>query len=100
MEDGDARDRGEEFLGLWRAAADRIAQTATRNRQGAGSRYSGRRHPAQSPTAIAHRVAGHPAACRQRIRTIVERVYPLGEASEALRQLIEDRPFGKVVLAG
>ena len=34
------------------------------------------------------------------IRPIVERVYPLGEAGEALRHLIEDRPFGKVVLAG
>ena len=28
------------------------------------------------------------------------RVYPFGEAGEALRHLIEDRPFGKVVLAG
>jgi len=26
--------------------------------------------------------------------------YPFGEAGEALRHLIEDRPFGKVVLAG
>ena len=25
MENGDACDRGEDFLGLWRAAADRIA---------------------------------------------------------------------------
>jgi len=33
------------------------------------------------------------------VKPIVERVYPLGEASEALRHLIEDRPFGKVVLA-
>src|SRR5271156_1520382 len=30
----------------------------------------------------------------------VERVYPFGEAAESLRHLIEDRPFGKVVLAG
>jgi NADPH:quinone reductase-like Zn-dependent oxidoreductase len=30
----------------------------------------------------------------------VERVYPFGQASEALRHLIEDRPFGKIVLAG
>jgi hypothetical protein len=29
---------------------------------------------------------------------IVERVYPLNEAGEALRHLIEDRPLGKVVL--
>jgi len=33
------------------------------------------------------------------VEPIVERVYPLGEAGEALRHLIEDRPFGKVVLA-
>jgi len=55
---------------------------------------------AQSPTAIA-------AAWRDIIPLIVngsvkpslERVYRLGEAGEALRHLIEDRPFGKVVLA-
>ena len=34
------------------------------------------------------------------VRPIVERVYPFAEAGEALRHLIEDRPFGKVVLAG
>jgi NADPH2:quinone reductase len=34
------------------------------------------------------------------VRPIVERVYPFGEAGKALRHLIEDRPFGKVVLAG
>jgi len=34
------------------------------------------------------------------VKPMVERVYPLGEAGEALRHLIEDRPFGKVVLAG
>src|ERR1700688_1368763 len=34
------------------------------------------------------------------VKPIVERAYPFGEASEALRHLIEDRPFGKVVLAG
>jgi NADPH:quinone reductase-like Zn-dependent oxidoreductase len=34
------------------------------------------------------------------VKPIVERVYPFGEAGEALRHLIEDRPFGKVVLAG
>ena len=33
------------------------------------------------------------------VEPIVERVYPLGEAGEALRHLTEDRPFGKVVLA-
>jgi NADPH2:quinone reductase len=30
---------------------------------------------------------------------IVDRVYSFADASEALRHLIEDRPFGKVVLA-
>jgi NADPH2:quinone reductase len=34
------------------------------------------------------------------VKPIVERVYPLGEAGEALRHLTEDRPFCKVVLAG
>jgi len=34
------------------------------------------------------------------VEPIIERVYPLAEAGEALRHLIEDRPFGKVVLAG
>lgn len=34
------------------------------------------------------------------VKPIVERVYPFGEAGEALRHLIEDRPFGKVVLKG
>jgi hypothetical protein len=34
------------------------------------------------------------------VKPIVERVYPFGDATGALRHLIEDRPFGKVVLAG
>ena len=34
------------------------------------------------------------------VKPIVERVCHFGEAGEALRHLIEDRPFGKVVLAG
>ena len=34
------------------------------------------------------------------VKPVVERVYPFGEAGEALRHVIEDRPFGKVVLAG
>jgi len=34
------------------------------------------------------------------VKPLVERVYPLSEAGEALRHLIEDRPFGKVILAG
>lgn len=35
-----------------------------------------------------------------RVKPVVERAYKLDEAAEALRHLIEDRPFGKVVLAG
>jgi NADPH:quinone reductase len=34
------------------------------------------------------------------VNPIVERTYGLGEAAEALRHLIEDRPFGRVVLVG
>ena len=33
-----------------------------------------------------------------KVAPIVERAYQLGEAAEALRHLIEDRPFGRVVL--
>ncbi len=33
-------------------------------------------------------------------KPIVEKTYKLEEAAEALRHLIEDRPFGRVVLAG
>jgi NADPH2:quinone reductase len=33
------------------------------------------------------------------VKPIVERVYPFSQAGEALRHLIEDRPFGKVVVA-
>ena len=33
------------------------------------------------------------------IKPIVERVYPFADAGEALRHLIDDRPFGKVVLS-
>ena len=66
-----------------------------------GARMAGFSLFAQSPTAIA-------AAWREiiplivggSVKPIVERVYPLDEAGSALRHLIEDRPFGKVVLAG
>ena len=34
-----------------------------------------------------------------RVKPLVERAYKLDEAAEALRHLIEDRPFGRVVLA-
>jgi NADPH:quinone reductase len=65
------------------------------------ARMSGFSLFAQSPLAVA-------AAWREiipliaggSVKPVIERVYPLGEAGEALRHLIEDRPFGKVVLAG
>ncbi|CAE6724751.1 quinone oxidoreductase family protein [Paraburkholderia aspalathi] len=54
---------------------------------------------AQSPAAIAaawqHII---PLVVSGSVKPIVERVYPLAEAREALRHLIEDRPFGKVIL--
>jgi NADPH:quinone reductase len=56
---------------------------------------------AQSPTAIAAAWRSIlPLLVGGWVKPIVERVYPFGEAGEALRHLIEDRPFGKVVLAG
>ena len=55
----------------------------------------------QSPTAIAAAWRDTlPLIADGSIKPIVDRVYPLGAAGEALRHLIEDRPFGKVVLAG
>jgi NADPH:quinone reductase len=56
---------------------------------------------AQSPIAIADAWRNIlPLIVSGSIKPLVERVYPLGEAGEALRHLIEDRPFGKVILAG
>src|SRR6266436_2565406 len=56
---------------------------------------------AQSPTAIAAAWRDViPLMVSGSVKPIVERVYPFREAGEALRHLIEDRPFGKVVLAG
>ena len=55
---------------------------------------------AQSPTAIATAWRDIiPLIVNGSVRPIVERVYSLGEASEALRLLIDDRTFGKVVVA-
>jgi len=34
----------------------------------------------------------------QSVKPVLERAYPLEEAAEAIRHLIEDRPFGRVVL--
>jgi NADPH:quinone reductase-like Zn-dependent oxidoreductase len=54
----------------------------------------------RSPTAIASAWRGIiPLIFRGSVKPIVEWVYPFGGASEASRHMIEDRPFGKVVLA-
>src|SRR6266851_3160846 len=64
-----------------------------------GARMAGFSLFAQSPTAIANAWRDIiPLIVRGSVKPIVERVYPLGEAGEALRHLTEDRPFGKVVL--
>jgi NADPH2:quinone reductase len=56
---------------------------------------------AQSPTEIAAAWRDIlPLIVNGSVRPMVERVYPFGQAREALRHLIEDRPFGKIVLAG
>ncbi len=66
-----------------------------------GARMAGFSLFAQSPTAIATAWRDIiPLIVGGSAKPIVERVYPLGEAGEALRHLTEDRPFGKVVLAG
>ena len=55
---------------------------------------------AQTPTAVATAWQDIlPLIASGSVKPIVERVYSFGEAGEALRHLIEDRPFGKVVLA-
>jgi NADPH:quinone reductase len=65
-----------------------------------GTRMAGFSLFAQSPTAIAGAWREIlPLIVGRSVKPIVERVYPLGEAGEALRHLTEDRPFGKVVLA-
>jgi NADPH:quinone reductase len=66
-----------------------------------GARMAGFSLFAQSPAAIATAWRDIiPLIVRGSVKPIVERVYPLGEADKALRHLTEDRPFGKVVLAG
>src|SRR5271156_6473516 len=56
---------------------------------------------AQSPTAIATAWRDViPLMVSGAVKPIVERVYALPEAGAALRHLIEDRPFGKIVLKG
>ncbi|MGF6899043.1 quinone oxidoreductase family protein [Paraburkholderia sp. GAS348] len=54
---------------------------------------------AQSPATIATAWQDIvPLVLSGKVKPIVERIYPLAEAGEALRHLIEDRPFGKVIL--
>ena len=66
-----------------------------------GARMAGFSLFAQSPTAVAAAWRDIlPLIVSGSVTPIVERVYPFGKAGEALRHLIEDRPFGKVVLAG
>src|SRR5712672_23024 len=56
---------------------------------------------AQSPTSIATAWRDIlPLMVTGSVKPIIERVYALPEAGAALRHLIEDRPFGKVVLKG
>jgi len=40
-----------------------------------------------------------PLFASQRVKPVLERAYPLEEAANALRHLIEDRPFGRFVLS-
>jgi NADPH2:quinone reductase len=66
-----------------------------------GARMAGFSLFAQSPTAIAAAWRDIlPLIVSGSVKPIVERVYPFGEAAGALRHLIEDRPFGKIVLKG
>src|SRR6267154_524501 len=56
---------------------------------------------AQSPTAIATAWRDViPLIVNGSVKPIVERVYPFGEAGEALGHLVDDRPLGTVALAG
>ena len=64
-----------------------------------GARMAGFSLFAQSPTAVATAWRDIiPLIVGGKIKPIVERVYPLSQASEALHHLMNDRPFGKVVL--
>jgi len=64
-----------------------------------GARMAGFALAAQPPLTIASAWAAIlPLIDAGSVKPIVARTYPLEHASEALRHLIEDRPFGKVVL--
>jgi NADPH2:quinone reductase len=61
---------------------------------------SGYSHFAQPPAAIAEASSKIvPLLASQQVKPVLERAYPLKEAPEAIRHLIEDRPFGRVVLS-
>jgi len=63
------------------------------------ARMSGFSLFAQPPTVIAEAWKTIvPLFAERRVKPVLERTYPLEEAAEALRHLIEDRPFGRVVL--
>ena len=65
------------------------------------ARMSGFALPAQShATKAAAWATILPLLTSGQVEPIVERAYRLDEAAEALRHLIEDRPFGRVVLVG
>lgn len=65
------------------------------------ARVNGFALAAQShPTKAAALATILPLLTAGQVKPIVERTYRLGEAAEALRHLIEDRPFGRVVLVG
>ena len=56
---------------------------------------------AQAPTVITAAWRGLlPLIVGGSVMPLIDRVYPFSEAAAALRHLIEDRPFGKVVLTG
>lgn len=63
------------------------------------ARMSGFSLFAQSPEILAEaRSKILPLFASRKVKPVLERAYPLEEAAEALRHLIEDRPFGRVVL--
>jgi NADPH:quinone reductase len=64
-----------------------------------GARMAGFSLFAQSPAAITNAWRDViPLIAGGSVKPVVEGVYPFSEACEALRHLVEDRPFGKVVL--
>jgi NADPH:quinone reductase len=63
------------------------------------ARMSGFSLSAQPPTIIAEAWSKIlPLLASQEVKPVLERTYPLEEAVKAMRHLIEDRPFGRVVL--